>query len=150
MKLSYILTFALGYALGHPAGRERARQVPGQLRELANRPQVQEQVQGLREKGTALAGQATEVAKQRLGRSSDGSNGSDSSDDTDRPGRPLRTRPQRTPGGVEATTTVTPGPVTSGDPVTDVRSAELTDPELAAETEAAALGTLPPKTPGKR
>jgi hypothetical protein len=138
MKLSYVLAFGLGYALGHPAGRERARQVPGQLRELANRPQVREQVQGLKEKGTALAGQATE----RLRPSGDSSPSGDPAPAR----RPLMTRVRRRPGGTEATTT----PVSSGDPATDARSATLTEPELAPETEAAALGTLPPSSPPKR
>lgn len=137
MKLSYILAFGLGYALGHPAGQKRARQVPGQLRELAARPEVREQVQGIKEKGTALAGQATE----RLRSSSDGS-----SADTAQGRRPLMTRVRRRPGGTEATT----APVTGSDPVIDARSAQLTDPELAPETEAAALGTLPPKSPQNR
>jgi hypothetical protein len=157
---THALAFGLGYALGHPTGRERARQVPGQLRELAARPETAQ----LAEKGKSLAGQAVQTVKQRVNGSSDtgattgtgplADHGAPTTGDagptatgegTRRRRFPLR--PRRRPGGIDAPTATEPGLIvagSSGDPATDARSARVTDPVVAERTEAAMHGTLPP------
>ncbi|WP_214402656.1 hypothetical protein [Pseudonocardia lacus] len=144
---SHALALGIGYVLGHPDGRERARKVPDQVRQLAARPEATR----LAEKGKSLAGQAARTAKQRLGRSGGGSAdaGTTTTGDTatgDSTGRRrLFVRPRRRPGGIDVPTAAGTGPVaSSGDPVTDARSARATDPAVAERTEAAMHGTLPP------
>ncbi|MCO1655749.1 hypothetical protein [Pseudonocardia humida] len=159
---SHAIALGIGYVLGHPAGREQARKLPEQARQLAARPEAAR----LAEKGKAVAGQAAQTARQRLGRSADSGSsdsasatggGTSTTGDTGRiateggaRGRRrlfLFVRPRRRPGGIDAPTTAEPGVVvaeTSGDPATDARSVKVTDPAVAERTEAAMHGTLPP------
>ena len=60
----YALAFGLGYAVGHPDGRAKLRAVPGQINELAQRPEAQK----LRDRGKTVTDQAVHAAKQRFGR----------------------------------------------------------------------------------
>jgi hypothetical protein len=157
---SHALALGIGYVLGHPQGRARAQKVPGQLRELAARPEAQR----LTEKGKAVAGQAVQTAKQRLNRSggsgSTGSTGATGQSTTStgtlttgdtgriateegaRSRRRFLVRPRRRPGGIDAPVTAPPVVPSSGDPATDVRSVEVTG--VSEETEAAMQGSLPP------
>jgi len=149
---SHAIALGIGYVLGHPAGREQARKVPEQVRQLAARPEAAR----LAEKGKSLAGQATQTAKQRLGRS--GTSGDAGSSGTASTGtgtgteggtarRRLFVRPRRRPGGIDTPTVAEPGVIvaeSSGDPATDARSVAVTDPAVAERTEAAMNGTLPP------
>jgi hypothetical protein len=76
----YALVFGLGYAAGTPAGRAQLRALPARLSALARRPQAQQ----LRDRGKAVAGQAVQTAKERLG---SGSSRGDSSPGDSAPGR---------------------------------------------------------------
>jgi hypothetical protein len=154
---SHALALGIGYVLGHPQGRERARQVPAQVRELANRPETARLV----EKGKSFSGQAVQTAKQRLNRSGGSGSGTSTTgtagtgtsdtlttgdtgrlvtDEGARPRRRFLVRPRRRPGGID-----TP---TSGDPKTDVRAAVANDAPVSEETETAMQGTLPPGARG--
>jgi len=153
--VSHAIAAGIGYALATPAGRERVRKVPEQVRQLAARPEATR----LTEKGKSIAGQAVQTAKQRLGRSdTSGSTGASgtatttsgtgrNATDGGTPRRRLFVRPRRRPGGIDTPTGAEPAVVvaeSSGDPVTDARSAAVTDPAVAERTEAAMHGTLPP------
>ncbi len=161
---SHVLALGIGYVLGHPQGRERARQVPAQVRELANRPETARLV----ERGKSLSGQAVQTAKQRLNRSGGPGSGASTSgttgtgtpntadtgrlvgDEGTRPRRRFLVRPRRRPGGIDTPTTAEPGiaGTTSGDPMTDVRAAAANDAPVSEETETAMQGTLPPGARG--
>jgi hypothetical protein len=157
MRLArYALAFGLGYAAGHPAGREKLRTVPTQVNELAHRPEAER----LKERGKALAGQAVQSAKQRLGRGATAEGGAGN-------GKPTagRTGPTvveetvvvtETTGagttGTATTGTATTGKATTGKATaagkpgrkggTDVGASSVVDKD--AEKDAAMHGTLPP------
>jgi hypothetical protein len=111
----YALAFGLGFAFGHPAGREKLRTLPGQVTALAKRPEVQQ----LQEKGKAVAGQAVQTAKDKVGKQSS-SNGV---------------------AGTGETVVLTEVDATSAAPTG--RPARTGDPEAATH------GTLPPSGPGR-
>jgi hypothetical protein len=148
---SHAIALGIGYVLGHPDGRERARKVPAQVRQLAARPEAAR----LTEKGKALAGQAVQTTKQRLGRSTADATGQAGSGTPATGGtvtesaarRRLFVRPRRRPGGIDTREPGAHGVVvteSSGDPAVDARSARIGDPDVAERTDAAMHGTLPP------
>jgi hypothetical protein len=120
----YAIVFGLGYAVGHPDGRQKLRAVPAQVSELARRPEVEK----VRVKGKAVADQAVQTAKQRLGRGGSGTTGESST---------AGTAGTTTPAVVAEETVI----------VTETTGGKVPVPGTAPDVDTAMHGTLPPVEP---